>query len=60
MTKPNDIVWVVICCADGEDDVRHIFSTKANAEAFMETDGRVHVLYDYALDCPERHEGAPQ
>lgn len=48
------VVWVV-CCDPG--DVRHVFSTKEKAEAFMAADDRAHVLYDYVLDSPERHEG---
>ena len=54
-------VWVVICMRSGEEDVRHIFSTQDKALLFMEDDcQRAHVLYDYVLDCPERHEEAAQ
>lgn len=48
-------VHIVICASDG-DEVRHIFSTRELAEAFMASDGRSHVYYDYVLDFPERHE----
>lgn len=50
-------VYVVICCKPGEDQVRHIFSTVEHATAFCQRDtGRAHVMFDYLLDCPERHE----
>jgi hypothetical protein len=56
------MVYVVICMhpADGDgggpNDVTHIFSSEEKAQAFLNVDKRHHVCYDYALDCPERHE----
>jgi hypothetical protein len=42
-------------------DAVHIFSTEEKARAFLETDyGRAHILYDYVLDMPERHESRAQ
>jgi hypothetical protein len=57
---PSSLVHVVLCMEDGGEEVRHIFSTREKAEAFMNEDGRKHIYYDYALDCPQRHEGVAQ
>lgn len=46
------IVYCVLCV--GESEEVHIFSTKALAEQFADTDPRPHVLYDYLVDHPER------
>lgn len=53
------IVYVVVC-VDGNKETRHIFSTQPRAQAYMDSDPRSHVLYDYVLDCPERHEQVQQ
>ena len=54
------MVWVVTCIEPDGSDVRHIFSTPEKAQAYADSDPRPHVLYDYVLDCPERHEGVAQ
>jgi hypothetical protein len=54
----GELVHVVICMQDDGSEIRHIFSTRERAEAFMlEDDDRGHIYYDYVLDDPERHEG---
>lgn len=58
MPDTGQMVWCVICIEE-DGDVMHIFSTPERAAAFMETDPRNHVIYDYVLDCPERMEGRP-
>ena len=55
----SPMVWVVVCIEPGDErrETKHIFSTAAKAQAFCDGDkGRAHVVYDYAIDCPERHE----
>jgi hypothetical protein len=59
-TETPTQVWVVICVSPGKSDVTHIFSTMEKAETFCEKDSRDHVVYDYILDTPERHEGLTQ
>jgi hypothetical protein len=61
------MVWCVVCIArpqTGEargEETLHIFSTPEKARAFADADAeRAHVVYDYAVDCPERHEGEAQ
>lgn len=48
-----------VMCVDDEGTVVHIFSTQEIAEAFAVSDPRFHVLYDYAIDHPERMEQVP-
>lgn len=50
------MVWCVVCIEAGKADVVHIFSTPEKANEFCENDPRGHVVYDYAIDCPERME----
>jgi hypothetical protein len=64
---PLTMVWCVVCIArprPGEErgeETLHIFSSPERAQAFAAADAdRAHVLYDYAVDCPERHEGRAQ
>lgn len=55
------MVYCVRCL--GEDAAScciHIFSTQEKAQAFADADPRQHVLYDYAVDHPERMEHVPQ
>ena len=59
VTQPA-MVYVVSCIEPDGSDVRHIFSTQEKAQRFADQDPRPHVLYDYLLDCPERHEGLTQ
>jgi hypothetical protein len=54
------MVYVAICIADDGDETTHIFSTKEASEQFCKSDQRKHVVYDYLLDSPARHEGATQ
>lgn len=57
----TDKVFCVICLDPEEGDVTHIFSTPEKAQAFAHGDSeRLHVLYDYVIDCPERMEGLTQ
>jgi hypothetical protein len=60
MAAAGDIVWVVLCLIADEPDVKHIFSTREAAVAYADQDPRPHIIYDYALDMPERHEGMTQ
>lgn len=53
-------VFVVICLEPDGKEVRHIFSSREVCDAFCAKDGRTHIIYDYVLDCPERHEGMTQ
>jgi hypothetical protein len=50
------MVWCVVCIEDGKSDVVHIFSSPEKANAFCKRDPRMHVAYDYVIDCPERME----
>jgi hypothetical protein len=54
------IVYVVICVSDDGQETTHIFSTAEKAQAFIEQDERTHVVYDYVLDHPERHDAVMQ
>ena len=53
------MVYCVRCIdMDKPDDVvLHIFSTPEKANEFCASDPRIHVAYDYMVDCPERLEG---
>lgn len=54
-------VWVVVCIERTTmRETVHIFSSSDKAAAFAKTDQRAHVLYDYVLDYPERHEMVTQ
>lgn len=54
------IVYVVVCLSGHDDPVYHIFSTGELAKAYAFADKkRSHVLYDYELDNPARHEEPP-
>ena len=52
------LVHCVRCIEVGDpaSDVVHIFSSAGLAAAFCEGDTRPHVVYDYAIDVPERME----
>lgn len=51
------MVYVVICLSGHDEPVTHIFSTAELAQAYANKDrARSHVLYDYLLDDPARHE----
>lgn len=56
------VVYCVICRDTkfsylAPQETLHIFSTADKRLAFMDTDDRDHIAYDYTLDHPERHEG---
>lgn len=51
------MVWCAICIDSAGDRV-HIFSSEAKRNAYVVADSRrVHICYDYVIDCPERMEG---
>lgn len=54
---------VVVCVScvgsDGPGPV-HIFSSMEKAKAYCAHDDRDHVIYDYVIDFPERHENLIQ
>ena len=51
------MVHTVRCVDPGESfEPVHIFSTAEEAQAFAETDPRMHVISDYVIDVPERME----
>lgn len=53
------MVYCVTCVDDNDQGCCvHIFSTQEKADAFVASDPRPHVLYDYVIDCPERMEQA--
>lgn len=55
----GQMVWCVICLGQEKgDQVVHVFSSPEKAQEFCDRDPRMHVAYDYVIDCPERLEGA--
>ncbi len=54
----GQMVWCVVCIEPEQRDVVHIFSSPEKANEFCERDPRMHVAYDYVIDCPERMEQA--
>lgn len=45
-----------VVCLDEQGECVHIFSTRDRLEAFIATDPRRHVVYDYMIDNPDRME----
>jgi hypothetical protein len=52
----GQMVWCVACIEEGKEIVVHIFSSPEKANEFCASDPRMHVAYDYVIDCPERME----
>ena len=59
MVEQPDMVWLVRCIETG---CVHIFSSLKRAQEYISTtaDEGAYVVYEYMIDCPERHEGAMQ
>ena len=54
-------VFICICLDDRGNEDWHIFSTPELAQAYADRDTeRSHVLTDYVIDCPERHDELAQ
>lgn len=52
----QQMVWCVVCIDESKHDTFHIFSTPEKAQAYCNSDPRMHITYDYVIDCPERME----
>lgn len=57
---PTSALVFCVRCVEGNSDVVHIFSSKETLQEFLDTDQRVHIIYDYVIDCPERMEQVKQ